>query len=83
MRIACLGPCNRTGDHLVGHVYAKFFNEEDTKKAVGALHGRFYAGASVASKGALLDVCVSPRGDRTGQDSSRTETAVETTNRHL
>ena len=32
------------GDHLLGNVYVKYFDEEDTQKALTNLNGRFYAG---------------------------------------
>jgi len=35
--------CNNLGDHLMGNVYAKFYDEEGAAAAQQALHGRFYA----------------------------------------
>jgi len=32
------------GDHLVGNVYAKFYDEEDAEKSKTGLAGRLYAG---------------------------------------
>ena len=32
------------GDHLVGNVYAKFYDEEDAEKCKTGLFGRLYAG---------------------------------------
>jgi len=32
------------GDHMMGNVYAKFQSEDQAKKAVQALNGRYYAG---------------------------------------
>jgi len=31
-------------DHMIGNVYAKFFNEEDAEKAMRALNGKYYGG---------------------------------------
>ena len=31
-------------DHMIGNVYAKFFNEDDAEKAIRALNGKYYAG---------------------------------------
>lgn len=35
--------CNNLGDHLMGNVYAKFYDEDGAAAAQRALHGRFYA----------------------------------------
>jgi len=35
--------CNNLGDHLMGNVYAKYYDEEGAAAAQKALHGRFYA----------------------------------------
>eukprot|EP00339_Tiarina_fusa_P011573 CAMPEP_0117023592 /NCGR_PEP_ID=MMETSP0472-20121206/17594_1 /TAXON_ID=693140 ORGANISM="Tiarina fusus, Strain LIS" /NCGR_SAMPLE_ID=MMETSP0472 /ASSEMBLY_ACC=CAM_ASM_000603 /LENGTH=248 /DNA_ID=CAMNT_0004729759 /DNA_START=131 /DNA_END=878 /DNA_ORIENTATION=- len=35
--------CNNLGDHLMGNVYAKFYDEDGAADAQRALHGRFYA----------------------------------------
>ena len=35
--------CNNLGDHLMGNVYAKFYDEDGAARAQQALHGRFYA----------------------------------------
>jgi splicing factor U2AF subunit len=32
------------GDHIIGNVYAKFYDEEDAERAVKSLTGRYYAG---------------------------------------
>ena len=32
------------GDHMIGNVYIKYYNEDDTSKALNALKGRYYAG---------------------------------------
>jgi splicing factor U2AF 35 kDa subunit len=39
-----LNVCDNIGDHLIGNVYAKFYREEDSKTALQALNGRYYAG---------------------------------------
>jgi len=31
-------------DHMIGNVYAKYFNEEDAEKALRGLNGKYYAG---------------------------------------
>lgn len=36
--------CENLGDHMVGNVYVKFFDEEDAEKALLGLNGRYYAG---------------------------------------
>ena len=36
--------CDNIGEHIVGNVYVKFYNEDDTKKAFSARNGRYYAG---------------------------------------
>lgn len=36
--------CENLGDHMVGNVYIKYFDEEDSEKALQNLGGRFYAG---------------------------------------
>jgi len=35
--------CNNLGDHLIGNVYAKFYDENSAAAAQQALNGRFYA----------------------------------------
>lgn len=36
--------CENLGDHMVGNVYVKYLDEEDSEKALVALTGRYYAG---------------------------------------
>jgi splicing factor U2AF subunit len=36
--------CENLGDHMVGNVYVKYFDEDDSEKALLGLNGRFYAG---------------------------------------
>ena len=43
-RIDELHVCDNLGDHMIGHVYCKFFNEEDASDAMQAMNGRFYDG---------------------------------------
>lgn len=35
--------CNNLGDHLIGNVYGKFYDEDAALAAQQALQGRFYA----------------------------------------
>lgn len=43
-RIDELHVCDNLGDHMIGHVYCKFFNEEDASDAMQVMNGRFYDG---------------------------------------
>lgn len=43
-RIDELHVCDNLGDHMIGHLYCKFFNEEDASDAMQAMNGRFYDG---------------------------------------
>jgi splicing factor U2AF 35 kDa subunit len=43
-RIDELHICDNLGDHMIGHVYCKFFNEEDASDALQVMNGRFYDG---------------------------------------
>ena len=43
-RIDELHVCDNLGDHMIGHVYCKFFNEEDASDALQVMNGRFYDG---------------------------------------
>lgn len=36
--------CDNLGDHLVGHVYAKFTDEEEAADALNIMNGRYYNG---------------------------------------
>jgi splicing factor U2AF subunit len=40
--------CDNIGDHLIGNVYAKFFNEDNAADAIKSLNGRFYGGRTIA-----------------------------------
>jgi splicing factor U2AF subunit len=42
--IECLHVCDNLGDHLVGHVYAKFSDEEEASDALNIMNGRYYNG---------------------------------------
>lgn len=41
-RLDCLCVCDNLGDHMVGHVYAKFCQEEDAADALQVMNGRYY-----------------------------------------
>merc|ERR1712037_1067436 len=43
-RIDCLHICDNLGDHMIGHVYAKFSDEEEASDAMGIMNGRYYDG---------------------------------------
>jgi len=43
-RIEALHVCDNLGDHMIGHVYAKFTDEEEAADALQILNGRFYDG---------------------------------------
>ena len=43
-RIDSLSVCDNLGDHMVGHVYCKFFDEEQAADALNVLNGRYYDG---------------------------------------
>jgi len=36
--------CDNIGDHVIGNVYVKYYDEEDAERAMKALTGRYYAG---------------------------------------
>lgn len=36
--------CDNLGDHMIGHVYVKYYDEEDAADALGVLNGRYYDG---------------------------------------
>ncbi|KAL3934788.1 MAG: hypothetical protein SGBAC_009571, partial [Bacillariaceae sp.] len=36
--------CDNLGDHMIGHVYCKFMEEEDASDALQSMNGRFYDG---------------------------------------
>ena len=39
-----LNVCDNLGEHLIGNVYAKFYEEDDAERALMNLNGRFYGG---------------------------------------
>ena len=43
-RLEALNVCDNLGDHMIGHVYAKFMDEEEAADALHILNGRFYDG---------------------------------------
>mmetsp|Transcript_24925 Transcript_24925/g.23926 ORF Transcript_24925/g.23926 Transcript_24925/m.23926 type:complete len:299 (-) Transcript_24925:167-1063(-) len=43
-RLDALHVCDNLGDHMVGHVYAKFGDEEEASDALNVMNGRFYDG---------------------------------------
>lgn len=40
--------CDNLGDHMIGHVYVKYYDEEDAADALGVLNGRYYDGRPMA-----------------------------------
>jgi len=46
-RIDELHVCDNLGDHMIGHVYCKFFNEEDASDAMQVMNGRLYEGTKM------------------------------------
>jgi len=43
-KIDCLCVCDNLGDHMLGHVYCKFMDEEDAADALNVMNGRYYDG---------------------------------------
>jgi len=43
-RIESLHICDNLGDHMIGHVYVKFSEEEEASDALNIMNGRFYSG---------------------------------------
>jgi splicing factor U2AF subunit len=43
-RIDCLCVCDNLGDHMIGHVYCKFEDEEEAADALNIMSGRYYDG---------------------------------------
>lgn len=43
-RLEALHICDNLGDHMIGHVYAKFSEEEEAADALNVMNGRHYAG---------------------------------------
>ena len=47
-RIDCLCVCDNLGDHMIGHVYCKFEDEEEAADALNIMSGRFYDGKQMS-----------------------------------
>jgi len=43
-RLEALHVCDNLGDHMIGHVYAKFSDEEEAADALHIMNGRYYDG---------------------------------------
>jgi splicing factor U2AF subunit len=43
-RLEALHVCDNLGDHMIGHVYAKFAEEEEAADALNVMNGRYYDG---------------------------------------
>jgi splicing factor U2AF subunit len=43
-RIEEVQVCENLGDHMVGNVYVKFYDEEDAESALTKMNGRWYGG---------------------------------------
>lgn len=43
-RIESLNVCDNLGDHMIGHVYVKFYDEEEASDALNVMNGRYYDG---------------------------------------
>lgn len=43
-KIDCLCVCDNLGDHMIGHVYCKFEDEEEAADALNIMNGRYYDG---------------------------------------
>lgn len=43
-QVESLHVCDNLGDHMVGHVYAKFSDEEEASDALNIMNGRYYNG---------------------------------------
>jgi len=43
-KIECLCVCDNLGDHMIGHVYVKFEDEEEAADALNVMNGRHYDG---------------------------------------
>jgi splicing factor U2AF subunit len=43
-RLDALHICDNLGDHMVGHLYAKFSDEEEAADALNVMNGRYYDG---------------------------------------
>ena len=43
-KMDCLCVCDNLGDHMIGHVYCKFTDEEEAADALNIMNGRYYDG---------------------------------------
>ena len=43
-RLEALHVCDNLGDHMIGHVYAKFSEEEEAADALNVMNGRYFDG---------------------------------------
>ena len=43
-RVEALHVCDNLGDHMIGHVYCKFHDEEEASDALQVMNGRYYDG---------------------------------------
>ena len=43
-RLECLSVCDNLGDHMIGHVYVKFEDEEEAADALNIMNSRYYDG---------------------------------------
>jgi len=46
-RIEALHVCDNLGDHMIGHVYCKFSDEEQASDALQVMNGRYYDGRKI------------------------------------
>ena len=42
--------CDNIGEHLLGNVYVKFYEEQDADKAFRGLNGRYYSGKQIKTE---------------------------------
>ena len=40
-KMDCLCVCDNLGDHMIGHVYCKFTDEEEAADALNIMNGRY------------------------------------------
>jgi len=46
-RIDCLHVCDNLGDHMIGHVYANFSDDEKASDVLKVMNGRYYDGRQI------------------------------------
>ena len=49
-RLEALHVCDNLGDHMIGHVYAKFAEEEEAADALNVMNGRYYDGRKLEAE---------------------------------